>query len=76
MPDVDPGPLVLSLINKFINSYSDKLDGKFQNTSAVEVQGGSRINFIFHNVFRRVISEIDPFEHLSELDIQTAIKNA
>jgi len=42
----------------------------------VEVQGGSRINFIFHNVFRKVISSIDPFEYLSEVDIQTAIKNA
>ncbi len=42
----------------------------------MEVQGGSRINFIFHNVFRKVISSIDPFEYLSEVDIQTAIKNA
>lgn len=56
MIEVDNGPLVLALINKFINAYSDKLEGKFVNESAVEVKGGSRINFIFHNVFRKVIS--------------------
>lgn len=27
--DVDNGPLILALINKFINAYSDKLEGKF-----------------------------------------------
>ena len=69
MIEVDNGPLVLALINKFINAYSDKLEGKFVNESAVEVKGGSRINFIFHNVFRKVISQIDPFEYLSEQDI-------
>lgn len=69
LSDVDNGPLVLALINKFINAYADKLEGKFVQQSAVEVQGGSRINFIFHNVFRKVISHIDPFEYLTECDI-------
>ena len=76
LADVDNGPLVLALINKFINAYSDKLEGKFVKESAVELQGGSRINLIFHDIFRKVISSIDPFEHLTEQDIQTAIKNA
>lgn len=71
----DKGPMVLNLINKFINSYGDKIEGKFVKEIAVECQGGARINFIFHDIFKRVINEIDPFEHLTELDIQTAIKN-
>jgi len=64
--DVDNGPLVLSLINRFINAYGDKLEGKFVKESAVEMKGGSRINFIFHDIFKRVISQIDPFEYLTE----------
>lgn len=40
------------------------------------MQGGARINHIFHDVFRKAIDAIDPFEYLSESDIQTAIKNA
>ena len=73
---IDSQPLVLALINKFINAYGDKLEGRFVKESAVEVMGGSRINYIFHELFRKAINSIDPFEYLTEQDIQTAIKNA
>lgn len=73
--DIDKGPMVLNLINKFMNSYSDKIEGKFVREIAVECQGGARINFIFHDIFKKVINDINPFEYLTELDIQTAIKN-
>ena len=76
LADVDSGPLVLALINKFINAYGDKLEGKSVQDAAVELHGGSRINYIFHEMFRKVINSIDPFEYLSEQEIQTAIKNA
>lgn len=76
LEEVDNGPLVLTLIHKFIRAYTDKLEGRFVKESATEVQGGSRINFIFHEIFRKVINSIDPFEYLTERDIQTAIKNA
>lgn len=66
LADVDSGPLVLALINKFINAYGDKLEGRFVKESAVELSGGSRINYIFHELFRKVINSIDPFEYLSE----------
>jgi len=56
----------LALINKFINAYGDKIEGRFVKESAIEMQGGSRINFIFHDIFRRVINSIDPFEYLTE----------
>ena len=35
--NVDNGPLVLALINQFINAYCEKLDGKFMQYSAVEI---------------------------------------
>ena len=76
MVDGDKGPIILSLINKFTNSYGDMIDGKFVKESAIECLGGSRINFIFHSIFVKAINGIDPFQYLSESDIQTAIKNA
>jgi hypothetical protein len=66
LADVDSGPLVLALINKFINAYGDKLEGRFVKESAVELSGGSRINYIFHELFRKVVNSIDPFEYLTE----------
>ena len=56
LADVDSGPLVLALINKFINAYGDKLEGKSVQDAAVELHGGSRIKYIFHEMFRKVIN--------------------
>ena len=47
----DKGPAILNLINKFTNSYCELIEGKFVKESAIECLGGSRINFIFHDIF-------------------------
>ena len=70
------GPIILNLISKFIEEYTKKLEGRFVRDVALECLGGARINYIFHKIFRNIINGIDPFENLSEQDIQTAIKNA
>ena len=57
---------MLTLISKYCQAYGDKIEGKFIKDVAVECQGGSRINYIFHDIFNKVINNIDPFEHLSE----------
>ena len=67
-PD-DMGPLVLNLINKFSIYYGDLIEGRFVKESATEFLGGSRINYIFHNIFVKTIDKIDPFENLTENDI-------
>ena len=72
----DKGPLVLNLINRFTTNYGEMIEGKFVKDSAVDCMGGSRINYIFHSIFVKSIKDIDPFQYLSEQDIQTAIKNA
>ena len=74
--DVDKGPMILNLINTFINTYGEKIEGRFVKEIAVKCIGGSRINYLFHEIFYKVINSIDPFEYLTEQDIQTAIKNA
>lgn len=38
--------------------------------------GGSRLNYIFFEVYTKSISDIDPFDALSNEDIKTAIRNA
>jgi hypothetical protein len=63
---IDSSQIVLVLINKFINAYSDKLEGRFVEKSVVEMQGGSRISYIFHAIFSKIINAIDPFEYLTE----------
>ena len=69
-------PFILMLINKFVHEYQTRLTGKFVQDTAVECQGGARINYLFHDIFKKAINDIDPFDNLSDQDIQTAIKNA
>lgn len=38
--------------------------------------GGSRISHIFFEVYCKAVSEIDPFDELTDEDIKTAIRNA
>lgn len=59
--DGDKGPVVLNLINRFTNCYADMIEGKFVKESAIDCMGGSRINYIFHNIFVKAVKDIDPF---------------
>ena len=68
--------MILNLINQFINNYSDFIEGRFVKEIANKLQGGARINYIFHEIFNKVINGIDPFEYLTDRDIQCAIKNS
>lgn len=70
------GPIILHLISRFIEEYNKKLDGTFVRDITSECLGGARINYIFHSIFKSAVMKIDPFENLTESDIQTAIKNA
>ena len=57
----DKGPVILNLISKFTQTFSDMIEGKFVKESAVDCKGGSRINYIFHQIFVKSIKDIDPF---------------
>lgn len=38
--------------------------------------GGSRLSYIFYEVFTKSLSAVDPFDALSDNDLKTAIRNA
>ena len=62
-------PMILMLINKFVFEYQTRLTGKFIQSTAVECQGGARINYLFHDIFKKAINAIDPFDNLTDRDI-------
>jgi dynamin 1-like protein len=68
--------LVLNIIAKYSASYSEFLEGRFVKDTAVELKGGSRLNYIYYEVYTAAISGIDPFDALTDDDIKTAIRNA
>lgn len=38
--------------------------------------GGSRLNYIFYEVFNKTLNNVDPFDALTDEDLKTAIRNA
>jgi dynamin 1-like protein len=64
------------VIAKYSKQFEEYIDGKFVKDTAYELKGGSRLNYIFYDVFTPAIVDIDPFDALTDEDIQTAIRNA
>ena len=68
--------LILNIIAKYSKHYEEFVEGKFVKDTAYELKGGSRLNYIFYDVYTKAISDIDPFDAITDDDIKTAIRNA
>ena len=67
---------ILNIVSHFNRTYKEIIDGKFVKDCSHHFIGGARINFIFQEIFKKEINDIDPFDNLSDDDIRTAIKNS
>ena len=47
--------LVLNILAKYAKHYEDFIEGKFVKQTAFELKGGSRVNYIFYDVFSNSI---------------------
>jgi hypothetical protein len=43
--------LILNIIAKYCKQLEEFVDGKFVKDTASELKGGSRLNFIFYDVY-------------------------
>jgi dynamin 1-like protein len=66
----------LNIIAKYSTAYSEFVDGKFVKETASELMGGSRLSYIFYEVYNKTLMSVDPFDSLSDDDLKTAIRNA
>lgn len=79
MSNTDLGATLLTLLSKFANNFADALEGRHRSLTGIEMNelyGGARINYIFNEIFSKSLKNIDPFDHLSDDDIRTTIRNA
>jgi len=68
--------LILNIIAKYAKQYEEYIEGKFVKDTTFEYKGGSRLNYIFYDVYTPAIRGIDPFDVLTDSDLKTAIRNA
>jgi dynamin 1-like protein len=67
--------IILNIIAKYAKCYEEFLEGKFVRDASELLKGGSRLNYIFYDLFTTAIGDVDPFDALTDSDIQTAIRN-
>src|ERR1700722_3629443 len=74
--DGNSGNIVLSVITEFTTEFRTVIDGSTNDLSTNELSGGSRISFVFHELFNTGIKSIDPFDHVKDGDIRTIMYNS
>lgn len=68
--------IVLQIITEFCNEYRSVLDGNNQELSSVELSGGARISFVFHELYSNGVRAVDPFDQVKDIDIRTILYNS
>src|ERR1700712_2367170 len=68
--------IVLNMITEFCNDYRSVLEGNNQELSSIELSGGARISFVFHELYANGVKSVDPFDQVKDVDIRTILYNS
>lgn len=68
--------IVLNIITEFCNEWRTVLEGNSQDLSNIELSGGARISFVFHELYSNGVKAVDPFDVVKDLDIRTVLYNS
>ncbi|KAL4782813.1 vacuolar ATP synthase catalytic subunit A [Aspergillus varians] len=68
--------IILNIITEFSNEYRTVLEGNNQELSSIELSGGARISFVFHELYSNGIKAVDPFDQVKDVDIRTILFNS
>ncbi|KAE8349680.1 vacuolar ATP synthase catalytic subunit A [Aspergillus coremiiformis] len=68
--------IILNIITEFSNEYRTVLEGNNQELSSIELSGGARISFVFHELYSNGIKAVDPFDQVKDIDIRTILYNS
>ena len=70
------GNIILNIITEFCTEYRTVLEGSNQELSSVELSGGARISFVFHELYSNGVKAVDPFDQVKDIDIRTLLYNS
>ena len=70
------GNIILNIITEFCNENRTVLEGNNQELSSVELSGGARISFVFHELYANGVKAVDPFDQVKDIDIRTILYNS
>ncbi|KAL8726458.1 MAG: hypothetical protein Q9181_006042 [Wetmoreana brouardii] len=67
---------IVQIITEFCNEYRTVLDGNNQELSSIELSGGARISFVFHELYSNGVKAVDPFDIVKDGDIRVMLHNS
>ncbi|KAH8747516.1 dynamin-1-like protein-like protein [Hyaloscypha finlandica] len=70
------GNIVLNIITEFTNEWRTVLEGNNTELSSMELSGGARISFVFHELYANGVKAVDPFDQVKDVDIRTILYNS
>lgn len=70
------GNIVLNIITEFSNEWRTVLEGNNTELSSMELSGGARISFVFHELYANGVKAVDPFDQVKDIDIRTILYNS
>lgn len=68
--------IILNIITEFSNEYRTVLDGNNTELSSLELSGGARISFVFHELYSNGVKAVDPYDQVKDVDIRTILYNS
>ncbi|KAH8702008.1 ATP synthase alpha/beta family, nucleotide-binding domain-containing protein [Talaromyces proteolyticus] len=68
--------IILNIITEFSNEYRTVLEGNNNELSSIELSGGARISFVFHELYSNGVKAVDPFDQVKDIDIRTLLYNS
>ena len=68
--------IVLNMITEFSNEYRTVLEGQNAELSSIELSGGARISFVYHELYSNGVKAVDPFDQVKDIDIRTILYNS
>ena len=71
-----PANIILNMITEFSNDYKSLLEGSNQELSSIELSGGARISFVYHELYSNGVKAVDPFDVVKDVDIRTILYNS
>ncbi|USW51069.1 Putative dynamin stalk domain, dynamin, GTPase region, GTPase effector domain-containing protein [Septoria linicola] len=72
----NPANIILNIITEFSNEYRTVLEGHSAELSSVELSGGARIAFVYHELYNNGVKAVDPFDQVKDIDIRTILYNS
>ncbi|KAK3717451.1 vacuolar protein sorting-associated protein 1 [Vermiconidia calcicola] len=70
------GNIVLNIITEFAQEYRTVLEGHNAELSSIELSGGARISFVYHELYSNGVKAVDPFDVVKDIDIRTILYNS